>query len=246
MLSSHQAAWVLALHLAVRPLNTDELCWLSGEDVPPDNTERAELEHLHLVECAVGVLPVWRAGPAAGEFVRSFRMEGLFPPEHRAHALVRLQEKAGPRQCAEILRSDQVRRCADVHLTPLLEVMVGVLMRWCARHADDPVALDGEFLHVLFALQGFSLTSPALLRRILRLTARAFRMARKSGNERFTALLFLSRLYLYVFVGDNSSRLADRMESFLNTAKDSLDLESGGFLPLLEGNWRICAGNPKT
>lgn len=245
MLSPRQAARVLALHLAVRPLNTDELCWLSGEDVPPDDTERAALESLRLAECAAGVPRLWRAGPATGEFVRSFRRGELLPPGHRAYALVRLREKAGPRQCAEILRSDQVRRCADVHLTPLLEVMVAVLMRWCARHADDPAALDGEFLHVLFALQGFSLTSPALLRRILRLTARAFRMARKSGNERFTALLFLSRLYLYVFVGDNSSRLADRMESFLNTAKDSLDLESGGFLPLLEGQLAYMRGDPK-
>ena len=57
-----------------------------------------------------------------------------------------------------------------MELVPLLEVLVAFLMRWCARRAADPAALDGDFLNLLFALQGFPLSSLSLLRKILRLT----------------------------------------------------------------------------
>ncbi|MEE0814121.1 MAG: sigma-54-dependent Fis family transcriptional regulator, partial [Desulfovibrio fairfieldensis] len=250
MLSPDQAAHVLALHLAPRPLSADELRWLTGEAARPDDAARkqglAALERLRMAERVPGGTPRWRAGPAAGAFVRARLFAGLWPPEHRAGALLSLlDEGAGPRRCTDILRGAWAGGRADVELVPLLEVLVAFLMRWCARRAADPAALDGGFLNLLFALQGFPLSSLSLLRKILRLTARAYRMARNSGNERFMAMLLLSRLYLHVFVGNNSSRLADRLEAALNTVKALLGPEDDNLLPLFEGQLAYMRGDLK-
>lgn len=250
MLSPGQAAHVLALYLAPRPLNADELRWLTGEAARPGDAARKQdldaLERLRMAERVPGGMPCWRAGPAAGAFVRARLFAGLWPPEHRAGALLSLlDEGAGPRRCADILRGGWTGGHADVELVPLLEVLVAFLMRWCARRAADPAALDGDFLNLLFALQGFPLSSLSLLRKILRLTARAYHMARNSGNERFMAMLLLSRLYLHVFVGNNSSRLADRLEAALNTVKAFLGPEEDSLLPLFEGQLAYMRGDLK-
>ena len=250
MLSPGQAAHVLALYLAPRPLSADELRWLTGEAARPGDAARkqdlAALERLRMAERVPGGTPCWRAGPAAGAFVRARLFAGLWPPEHRAGALLSLlDEGAGPRRCADILRGGWTGGHADVELVPLLEVLVAFLMRWCARRAADPAALDGDFLNLLFALQGFPLSSLSLLRKILRLTARAYHMARNSGNERFMAMLLLSRLYLHVFVGNNSSRLADRLEAALNTVKAFLGPEEDSLLPLFEGQLAYLRGDLK-
>ncbi len=250
MLSPGQAAHVLALYLAPRPLNADELRWLTGEAARPGDAARKQdldaLERLRMAERVPGGMPCWRAGPAAGAFVRARLFAGLWPPEHRAGALLSLlDEGAGPRRCADILRGGWTGGHADVELVPLLEVLVAFLMRWCARRAADPAALDGDFLNLLFALQGFPLSSLSLLRKILRLTARAYHMARNSGNERFMAMLLLSRLYLHVFVGSNSSRLADRLEAALNTVKAFLGPEEDSLLPLFEGQLAYMRGDLK-
>ena len=248
MLSPGQAAHVLALYLAPRPLSADELRWLTGEAARPGDAARkqdlAALERLRMAQRVPGGTPCWRAGPTAGAFVRARLFAGLWPPEHRAGALLSLlDEGAGPRRCADILRGGWTGGHADVELVPLLEVLVAFLMHWCARRAADPAALDGDFLNLLFALQGFPLSSLSLLRKILRLTARAYHMARNSGNERFMAMLLLSRLYLHVFVGNNSSRLADRLEAALNTVKAFLGPEEDSLLPLFEGQLAYLRGD---
>ena len=153
MLSPDQAAHVLALHLAPRPLSADELRWLTGEAARPDDAARkqglAALERLRMAERVPGGTPRWRAGPAAGAFVRARLFAGLWPPEHRAGALLSLlDEGAGPRRCTDILRGAWAGGRADVELVPLLEVLVAFLMRWCARRAADPAALDGGFLNL--------------------------------------------------------------------------------------------------
>ena len=109
MLSPVQAAHVLALYLAPRPLNADELRWLTGEAARPGDAARKQdldaLERLRMAERVPGGMPCWRAGPAAGAFVRARLFAGLWPPEHRAGALLSLlDEGAGPRRCADILR----------------------------------------------------------------------------------------------------------------------------------------------
>ena len=246
MLLPVQAAHVLALYLAPRPLNAEELHWLTGECARPDDTAWNALERRHVAERLPGDAPRWRAGPSAGAFVRARLFADIWPPEHRACALRSLlRDGAGPRECVEILRDAWTRSRADAELAPLLEVLVAFLMRWCARRGADPAALDGDFLNLLFALQSFPLSSLSLLRKILRLTARAHRMARNSGNERFTAMLLLSRFYLHVFVGNNSSRLADRLESALNTARGFLGPEDDSLLPLFEGQLAYMRGELK-
>lgn len=243
LLPPAQAAHVLALHLAPRPLNAEELRWLTGESARPDDAAWSALERLHVAERLPGDAPRWRAGPLAGAFVRARLSADLWPPEHRACALRSLlRDGAGPRECVEILRDAWTRSRADAELAPLLEVLVAFLMRWCARRGADPAALDGDFLNLLFALQGFPLGSPSLLRNIPRLAARAHRMARNSGNERFTAMLLLSRFYLHVFVGNNSSRLADRLESALNTVRGFLGPEDDSLLSLFEGQLAYMRG----
>ena len=152
MLSPGQAAHFLALYLAPRPLNADELRWLTGEAARPGDAARKQdldaLERLRMAERVPGGTPCWQAGPAAGAFVRARLFASLWPPEHRAGALLSLlDEGAGPRRCADILRGGWTGGHADVELVPLLEVLVAFLMRWCARRAADPAALDGDFLN---------------------------------------------------------------------------------------------------
>ena len=68
MLSPGQAAHVLALYLAPRPLSADELRWLTGEAARPGDAARkqdlAALERLRMAERVPGGTPCWRAGPA--------------------------------------------------------------------------------------------------------------------------------------------------------------------------------------
>ena len=67
MLSPGQAAHVLALYLAPRPLSADELRWLTGEAARPGDAARkqdlAALERLRMAERVPGGTPCWRAGP---------------------------------------------------------------------------------------------------------------------------------------------------------------------------------------
>ena len=121
MLLPVQAAHVLALYLAPRPLNAEELHWLTGECARPDDTAWNALERLHVAERLPGDAPRWRAGPSAGAFVRARLFADIWPPEHRACALRSLlRDGAGPRECVEILRDAWTRSRADAELAPLL------------------------------------------------------------------------------------------------------------------------------
>ena len=71
-------------------------------------------------------------------------------------------------------------------------------MRW-KRRAADPAALDGDFLNLLFAPQGFLLSSLSRCAKFCCLTARAYHMVRNSAAIRFMAMLLLSA-FIYTFL----------------------------------------------
>ncbi|WP_370791506.1 hypothetical protein [Bilophila wadsworthia] len=70
----------------------------------------------------------------------------------------------------------------------MLELAVLFLLRWGRRNGST-AGLDGKFLNLVFAVQGLSFNSTELLKKILRLSALAYGLARKNGNKRFLALL---------------------------------------------------------
>lgn len=195
VLTSQQIAHVLALHLAERSLFIEELALLTGNVLPASDERWRELERLGLAERVSSPHgTAWKAGDETAAFIRSQLplLKDFFRPDEKAYALICLHEQASLNDCETVL--SRISQCAerDRNILPLLELAVLFLLRWGRRNGST-AGLDGKFLNLVFAVQGLSFNSTELLKKILRLSALAYGLARKNGNKRFLALLMLSR-----------------------------------------------------
>ena len=244
VLTSQQIAHVLALHLAGRSLFIEELALLTGNVLPASDERWRELERLGLAERVSSPHgTAWKAGDETAAFIRSQLplLKEFFRPDEKAYALTCLHEQASLSDCETVL--SRISQCAerDRNILPLLELAVLFLLRWGRRNGST-AGLDGKFLNLVFAVQGLSFNSTELLKKILRLSALAYGLARKNGNKRFLALLMLSRMSLHVFMEATpralhriSSRPCAGSEAILMATRRKRFLCLRGCLP-------ICAG----
>ena len=247
VLTSQQIAHVLALHLAGRSLFIEELALLTGNVLPASDERWREMERLGLaVRVPSPHGTAWKAGKEAATFIRSQLplLKEFFRPDEKAYALTCLHEQASLNDCETVL--SRISQCAerDRNILPLLELAVLFLLRW-GRSNGRTAGLDGKFLNLVFAVQGLSFNSTELLKKILRLSALAYSLARKNGNKRFSALLLLSRMYLHVFIGSNTTRLTQNLKQALFRVKNYFDGDTQELLPLFEGLLAYLCGDLK-
>lgn len=247
VLTSQQIAHVLALHLAERPLFIEELALLTGNVLPATDEQWREMERLGLAERTPSPQgTAWKAGTETAAFIRSQLplLRKFFQPDEKAYALTCLHEQATLNDCESVL--SRISQCAerDRTILPLLELAVLFLLRWGRRNGRT-AGLDGQFLNLVFAVQGLSFNSTELLKKILRLSALAYSLARKNGNERFSALLLLSRMYLHVFIGNNTTRLSENFKQALRRVRSYFDGDTQEVLPLFEGLLAYLCGDLK-
>ena len=247
VLTSQQIAHVLALHLAGRSLFIEELALLTGNVLPASDERWRELERLGLAERVSSPHgTAWKAGDETAAFIRSQLplLKEFFRPDEKAYALTCLHEQASLSDCETVL--SRISQCAerDRNILPLLELAVLFLLRWGRRNGST-AGLDGKFLNLVFAVQGLSFNSTELLKKILRLSALAYGLARKNGNKRFLALLMLSRMYLHVFIGSNTTRLTQNLQQALCRVRSYFDGDTQEALPLFEGLLAYLCGDLK-
>ena len=247
VLTSQQIAHVLALHLAERSLFIEELALLTGNVLPASDERWRELERLGLAERVSSPHgTAWKAGDETAAFIRSQLplLKDFFRPDEKAYALTCLHEQASLNDCETVL--SRISQCAerDRNILPLLELAVLFLLRWGRRNGST-AGLDGKFLNLVFAVQGLSFNSTELLKKILRLSALAYGLARKNGNKRFLALLMLSRMYLHVFIGSNTTRLTQNLQQALCRVRSYFDGDTQEVLPLFEGLLAYLCGDLK-
>ena len=247
VLTSQQIAHVLALHLAGRSLFIEELALLTGNVLPASDERWRELERLGLAERVSSPHgTAWLAGDETAAFIRSQLplLKEFFRPDEKAYALTCLHEQASLSDCETVL--SRISQCAerDRNILPLLELAVLFLLRWGRRNGST-AGLDGKFLNLVFAVQGLSFNSTELLKKILRLSALAYGLARKNGNKRFLALLMLSRMYLHVFIGSNTTRLTQNLQQALCRVRSYFDGDTQEALPLFEGLLAYLCGDLK-
>ncbi len=230
-----QALLVLALRLLARPLKSDDLAPLTGM-----RRQFCQSECLHLQ--AVGIVARTPDGwKLQVDLPPSplLQITGALSPEHPSWALTVLQDGPAIDRCEEVLRSLTVRGLRDRGSFLVVEAIVRLLyesLSMAGREAERPLPpLDGRIVTMIFSLQSLVMIRASLFRSVLRLSTRALHYAQATGNERFHALIVLSRMYSHIFFGRNTESLIARFKSAIDRIKSFQDADFSRIVPLFDG-----------